>query len=519
MKNINNHFATFVLLVLLLGLPCGLGVGDNDVVRIAKIHLATGLTASVVPALAGAALCSLGRGMRYAVLTLAWILYLVSAFLYIRFHAGINPRVISLVMQTDFAEAREFAGMYLDWKTVLWVLLMCAVPALLARAARLIPIQKMNRWVAVVMAVAVMAAGGVYFVQSLNPFRYYKNGIPTPLALWFATAEYLGDRPDFDALRGAIALVDGDAPGMSDSVRVVWVIGESFSKIHTPLYGYHLPTTPNLTAERDSGNLLVYDNVYTPSAYTGPVMQAVFTFPVDGERFAHPLVPMIFRHAGYRVSLYDNQTTAARAYLMVDHQNVNFLSGREVAQASLDYRNTETTTYDLEFMRQSLAATRPGVRSFDIYHLKGQHAPPWARYPAEGEIFGLDLYAGADTLDEYEKYHIAAYDNATRYNDRVLGELIASLRGSEAILVYHSDHGEEVFDTRHGYGRIPRETPSAAETNIYNVPFVVYTTPEFRARNPEIYQWLRASASDTLRLERLGPFLLRAGGIRSRYSL
>lgn len=37
---------------------------------------------------------------------------------------------------------------------------------------------------------------------------------------------------------------------VDDSLNVVYVIGESYIKCHSQLYGYYLPTTPNLYQEK-----------------------------------------------------------------------------------------------------------------------------------------------------------------------------------------------------------------------------------------------------------------------------
>ena len=51
---------------------------------------------------------------------------------------------------------------------------------------------------------------------------------------------------------------------VDDSLNVVYVIGESYIKCHSQLYGYYLPTTPNLYQEKKKGNLFVFDNVVSP---------------------------------------------------------------------------------------------------------------------------------------------------------------------------------------------------------------------------------------------------------------
>ena len=51
---------------------------------------------------------------------------------------------------------------------------------------------------------------------------------------------------------------DGLAVCEADSVDVVFVIGESFIKWHSSLYGYRLPTSPVLDEELRRGRLAVF---------------------------------------------------------------------------------------------------------------------------------------------------------------------------------------------------------------------------------------------------------------------
>lgn len=52
-----------------------------------------------------------------------------------------------------------------------------------------------------------------------------------------------------------------------------------------------------------------------------------------------------------------------------------------------------------------------------------------------------------------KKKEIADYDNATRYNDYVLMQIINRFRNQNTVLLYFSDHGEEVYDYRDHKGR------------------------------------------------------------------
>ena len=58
----------------------------------------------------------------------------------------------------------------------------------------------------------------------------------------------------------AIKLSDGLTGAITsdnDSLNIVLIIGESYIKYHSPLYGYYLNTTPNMLREHKNGQLFV----------------------------------------------------------------------------------------------------------------------------------------------------------------------------------------------------------------------------------------------------------------------
>lgn len=94
-----------------------------------------------------------------------------------------------------------------------------------------------------------------------------------------------------------------------DSLFVVVVIGESFIRSHSSLYGYPLPTSTELTKERDNHRLVVFNDVISPWPQTSPTIRSVLcTNSIsDGEMWYNSLYfPAIFKQAGFNVQFWDN---------------------------------------------------------------------------------------------------------------------------------------------------------------------------------------------------------------------
>ena len=62
-----------------------------------------------------------------------------------------------------------------------------------------------------------------------------------------------------------------------DSLCLIVVIGESYNKYHSSLYGYSLDTTPNMVEARDDSCLYVFNNVITPWNMTSNAIKNIFS--------------------------------------------------------------------------------------------------------------------------------------------------------------------------------------------------------------------------------------------------
>ena len=74
----------------------------------------------------------------------------------------------------------------------------------------------------------------------------------------------------------------------------------------------------------------------------------------------------------------------------------------------------------------------------------GQHYTYEIRYPSEFKRFSASNYSG--DLTDAEREIVAHYDNATLYNDYVVDNVIKQFEDKNCILVYFSDHGEEIYE-------------------------------------------------------------------------
>lgn len=278
---------------------------------------------------------------------------------------------------------------------------------------------------------------------------------------------------------------------------IVLVIGESYNKHHTPLYepGY-LPTTPRLLQQQAEGRLCVYTDAVSPFNFTSNSFKYMFTTwdeTCADDWTRHTLFPAVFKKAVYNVHFVTNQFTMASTD-MWDMAGSTIFNQPQLSDLQFTSRNKTSYQYDGELLQElppidSLTATPTLL----IFHLIGQHVQYRDKFPPS--------FAHFKPSDEQTPYggqqgkQIAAdYDNATRYNDMVVDSLFRMLAHTDAVAIYLSDHGEEVYDWRDKYERTSEQElrPEIAHYQ-YEIPLMFYMTDTFQQEHQDLAQRIWAS--------------------------
>ena len=305
-----------------------------------------------------------------------------------------------------------------------------------------------------------------------------------------------------------------------DSLDVVFIIGESYIKYHAHLYGYDLPTTPIMDREQEKGNLYVFNNIISPYNSTTLVVKNVMcTNSIsDDEVWSDGIYfPAIFKRAGFNVYMWDNQKTLG-SFLIYTFTINSLIYNKQLAEVAYSETNNNTYKYDGELL-QSLFKEKTGKHNLSIIHLMGQHVDASERYPQTFNRFsGKDIKRKHAYLDEEKKQSIAEYDNATLYNDSVIGMLFNTYRNKNAVVVYLSDHGEEIYDIRDAKGRNLEHVKDADVIRYQNdVPFVVWCSDRYKALHPDIINNLETSINRKGMLDNVCQLLFRLANMKTSF--
>ena len=486
--------------------------------------------------------------------TFKWLCYVVLigleavyVFLMLNFEMALGPKILILLAETNAKETSEFVHTYFLSSKSLWAYGVCVViivaVALLEWKRELInhfASKKVMKAIVTIIVLPLLLCGlylshnyvKLGLCSSSKELKEWVNDFGVDALDHFTVSYYslcyIKVSEADNARAVAVAQEVSKTPvsvSDPDSLNVVMILGESYIKSHSSLYGYELTTTPMLNAERDKGNLVVFTDIVTPFNATSQVEKNFFSLNdfSSGEMwYEKPIFPTVFKHAGFKVYFWDNQRNYATHELFTITVN-SFIYNDTIASLSYDETSSVGLLYDYNLLTnfEQKSKVRPGKYNLYIFHLLGQHVHPVGRYPKKKgfDRFTADSIKRSESyLDKEKRTYIAQYDNATLYNDAVVKHIFDMWRDKNTVVLYFSDHGDEAYDYRDHCGRGNVTVPNAELLHCQNdVPFMVWASDYYIAHHPELMRQLRASSSRPGIVLDAGNLLLRLAGINTPY--
>ena len=476
---------------------------------------------------------------------------IVDVFCYVRFESTLTPTMLMLVAETSSQEAREFLSGYLSWTvfttSVGWILLLMLIHILWTfvrrwlnniRQQMILPkvnegltiglqailgclvawclyssiSQTWNNKVAIRRLFSCNTLGDVEREQ--NRKDHAKLYLPVYRLAFGIYANTLADQQleQLEIAGGDKIQVDSCSFRVPD---IVLVIGESYNKHHSQLYGYDKPTTPRQLAMAEEGSLVPFSDVVSSWNLTSFVFKHMLSLWAVGDSGAwcdKPLFPEVFRRAGYHVTFLTNQFLPHAKEAVYDFSGGFFLADSALSRRFFDERNTTLYRYDDGLLKE--LQQRDGKGRLTILHLMGSHVDYSARYPKAFRQFTPQQY-DRPKLTPKQLQTLAHYDNSLLYNDSILKAVTSHFADRDAVVIYVPDHGEEAFDSEpYTSGRLHNaDIDYRLARNEMEIPFWIWGSPLYRENHP--YGWLaiQAAKDRPLMIDALPHLLLYLGGI------
>lgn len=512
-------------------------------------------------------LCLLPHRLRKWVRRMAGVVFygvaIIDVYCFVKFQSTLNPAMLLLAEETDMRETGEFFGSYVSAEVLttdlFWVLLIPMVHFLVwifclrkdrktdaaARwwasvSAKVSPIIHQAYPAMGILILFLLIAAGIESADNKAATWKLMSGknigevehtltekghaelyLPIYRLTFSIYANSLAAQ-QIEKLRAAAHRVEVDSCSYR-SPDIVLIIGESYNKHHSELYGYNKPTTPKQKRRARSRRLVPFTDVVSPWNLTSFVFKHLFSLYSVGDKGEwcdYPLFPELFRKAGYHVTFITNQFLPKARQEVYDFSGGFFLNDPILNQAQFDTRNDRLHIFDEDLLNdyETLKKDRK-AHNLTIFHLMGQHVSYRIRSPKDRKRFTGNDYDRPE-LGEKSKQNLAEYDNAVLYNDSIVDQILKRFEHEEAIVIYVPDHGEEVYGpgAEHFFGRMhSTEITARLAREEFEIPFWIWCSPRYLRRHADIYRQIVRAKNRPYMTDALPHLLLYLAGIETKY--
>lgn len=490
-------------------------------------------------------------------LLFAVVLYavaLIDMFCYVRFESTLTPTMLMLFFETTGQETKEFLNSYVGWDLLTsktgWIILIAFLHILWSifslwwkrhnqrMGLRLSPsVVLYSQSIMGVVALGLFvycatecfpnkqAMGRLMSKSNLGEVEHELTTkgcanlyLPIHRMVFSLYANRLASQ-QITQLMAATEKVQVDSCSFR-SPQIVLIIGESFNKYRSQLYGYDKPTTPRQLKRMQDSTLIAFTDVVAPWNLTSFVFKHVFSLHAigdEGDWCDVPMFPEVFRKAGYHVTFITNQFLPKAGEAVYDFSGGFFLNHPQLSEQLFDTRNSRLHRYDEGVLQDYDAMKEHDAHQLTIFHLMGQHVDYRGRFPVKTRR----KFTPADYPDKKlapKRLQINVdYDNAVLYNDSIVDEIIRRFEHQNAIVIYMPDHGEECFNSMDYFGRNHSATIDyRLAREEFEIPFWIWASEEYRQTHPYGWEAVKRYCHRPYMTDLLPHTLMFLGGIHTK---
>lgn len=316
------------------------------------------------------------------------------------------------------------------------------------------------------------------------------------------------------------------APSDRKIANIVLIIGESAQRNLMQIYGYELPNTPILSAihAQNKGNVFVFSDVISSQISTFESLSQALTFANNDnpnkQWFECLNLIDAMKLGGYksvvisnqeRFSLWSKATTTIFSRADELHWSADSVAGKRLDTMGFDEAILpilDKVVESVDKVVESVDSAQKDNALFLTLHLMGSHIAYSNRYPKAFERFSPRDITHAQK--SRAKADLAQYANSILYTDFIVGEIIKRFADKDSIVIYISDHANDVWDTGEGSLRLDNKITRF----MLEVPFVVFVSDEFKTRHPQIYARIATATNKPFMIDDLIHALIDIAGFK-----
>ena len=441
---------------------------------------------------------TIGHYLKPLVLIIFMLWSTANFYCLIKYECFLTNDFIQIIRETNPDEAKEYFSTFFTWTECLLIVLLIIACIVLSVVLSRITIKKHTwRWIPACLLFFISIATTYHNPSIIHQYLFSKE---------FRWQFHFNSVIDLRQHQTHPHIISKDS---IHPQYIVTIIGESFSRNHCSLLGYAKKTNPLLQQEDEDQSLIVFNNITSPRAYTTQSFKYLLNTLQLGDKEADKWydktnIIEALKNVGYHTSWLSNQ------YNNKVNGSIPFSYSIISDDSFFTNEDSEGHKYDGALLKYDITTKDQHSHHFIVYHLMGQHEAFKERYPEEFSQFKATDYIQSP---EHQREILAAYDNATLYNDFVVKSIIDKYKEKDAVVFYLSDHGLDVFDTDPDFFGHAKATPASTE-HCRHIPFMVYVSPTFQDKRPELVKRMREAAHKEFCADKLIYCIMDAAGYR-----
>ncbi len=315
--------------------------------------------------------------------------------------------------------------------------------AVAAAAALLSVVIVLIRWRCVTasrretIVIGLLSAAAAIIPVNISPSVHIAVTARLPFSLYYSFSRYYDSRTAISEVRTTYDNVNVAAA--ADAPDVYVVIGESLRYDHIPQNGYHRNTMPLMSLDTA---LISFPRIYSEAFYTHASVPVIMTDTdslTRDEAYSRQSFISLFNKAGYSSAWFANQDFSDSYAPFAHEADTLVYCSKVMSVYSYEkYLDTDIIPHIDRWLDSETAKPRLAV-----IHTIGSHWWYRSHYPDSEDNFMPDI----DSHDVGSLSHeqmVNSYDNTILETDRFISALCQRLRERDAVVIYISDHGENL---------------------------------------------------------------------------
>lgn len=454
-----------------------------------------------------AALLLLSFNIRILKFALIAMLFCSTISLYIRNKFGI---IFDDAMLINALDSVGHTADAIDLALGGYFAILFAIPALFILRLHLIKSQFKNKLIIIAITLAISACFAANLNKQQQEFTFEN----------FSPVNYLGSFQRYfsrfhknrQIAQNRIALdkiFEFSANDLPENLNIIVVIGESLRADHMGINGYQRQTTPRLAKVKNLINFRSQARFNT----TSPAITSLLSHRLDAEFVEIPpekSLINLMKNLGFHTSWFSAQSSKefgnGMLNIMALESDEYFFRDRLKTSIKPDEKPYDEVL--LPFLKSAIK--HPG-KNFILLHSFGSHIRYHDRYPENFKKYQPECTSTPSSCDKQSL--VNSYDNSVFYSDYFLSEAINSLKGTNSIMFFVSDHGNFLGEN----GQFANGNASKTAHPEHVVPMMIYATQELRKQS-DFKQRLdraRANSQKMLNNDYFFDSILGCSGIKS----